>query len=527
MKKIKIFVFTIIAMTFVTTVKAITIEQKWVQNQSPISGDFLTYQRLISIGNDTVAIGNTGWNEGHNIVRYDTNGNKLWEVETDKYTEFRLNDEKIEGIYNSDLLFVLDSYDYIGNVNNLINKNIDSECPIISVNKKNYMLCYSQDKYGPTGATNLVILYELDNEFNIVNTYEKTLDFDNNSYYLTFFSYSEKDEKIVIEYYGLNNKYNLFYFDIKNEEYSDEIILDSSLYMSSTGLLYKTSGEYYEYEEKLGYSTYEKTEYYKLTDLSKRIIIDNYFFWKDEYYKDGYHYLSGFDLDGAVLYKLDENLELIWTYRYESEEEFSTLKKMVEINDFLFVLYETEIPNGVGYYEEPINPERYYSIIVLDTDGSLVTEYALDNEELKGSEFHNIIQSDDGLIIAGEIHSEDKAANAIIAELSIVFNIETKTDGNGTIKASSTTEHSGNQVTFEITPKEGYVLGEVKVTDSNGNVVIFTDYTFTMPNADVLIEATFVPENPNTVDKISLLIITIFALGLVIINNNKKRISLN
>lgn len=140
----------------------------------------------------------------------------------------------------------------------------------------------------------------------------------------------------------VNNKYNLFYFDIKNEEYSDEIILDSSLYMSSTGLLYKTSGEYCEYVNRW-YSTYEKTE------------------------------------------------------------------------------------------------------------------YALDSEELKGSEFHNIIQSDDGVIIAGEIHSEDKAANAIIAELSIVFNIETKTDGKGTIKASATTEHSGNQVTFEITPKEGYV----------------------------------------------------------------------
>lgn len=110
----------------------------------------------------------------------------------------------------------------------------------------------------------------------------------------------------------VNNKYNLFYLDIKNEESSDEIILDSSLYMSSTGLLYKTSGEYCEYVNRW-YSTYEKTEYYKLTDLSKKIIIDNYFFWKDEYCKYGYHYLSSFDLDGAVLYKLDENLELICT----------------------------------------------------------------------------------------------------------------------------------------------------------------------------------------------------------------------
>lgn len=113
----------------------------------------------------------------------------------------------------------------------------------------------------------------------------------------------------------------------------------------------------------------------------------------------------------------------------------------------------------------------------------------------------------------------------------LVYQIETKTDGNGTVEADHVEAENGTEVKFTVTPKEGYVLSEVKVTDSNGNVVIFTDYTFTMPNANVLIEATFIPisdkENPNTSD-IFAIVCTIFVIsGILLTYSNRKRIKLN
>ncbi len=87
----------------------------------------------------------------------------------------------------------------------------------------------------------------------------------------------------------------------------------------------------------------------------------------------------------------------------------------------------------------------------------------------------------------------------ILIKLNLDYAVETKVEGQGEIKVISRSA-SGGEVTFEITPKPGYVLSEVKVTDALGNIITFTDYKFTMPSSDVLIEVKFVPENPNTVD---------------------------
>lgn len=109
------------------------------------------------------------------------------------------------------------------------------------------------------------------------------------------------------------------------------------------------------------------------------------------------------------------------------------------------------------------------------------------------------------------------------------LNIETKVigEGKGTVEAVKS-GRKGEEITFKVTPEKGYVLGEVRVTDKTGNTVVFTDYTFTMPNADVTIEAIFVPENSDTAD---IEIITIVGLlvicGFVVLNSIKKLKALN
>ena len=82
---------------------------------------------------------------------------------------------------------------------------------------------------------------------------------------------------------------------------------------------------------------------------------------------------------------------------------------------------------------------------------------------------------------------------------SRIYNINTVVKGEGTVEVIESSAPY-KEVTFKITPKDGYALSIVKVTDKNGNVLLFTDDTFTMPSADVIIEATFVKEekNPDT-----------------------------
>ena len=105
----------------------------------------------------------------------------------------------------------------------------------------------------------------------------------------------------------------------------------------------------------------------------------------------------------------------------------------------------------------------------------------------------------------------------VIANDSIIYKVNIKTNGHGSVVASKTSANKGTEITFVITPDEGYVLGSVKVTDGLGNIIYFTDNKFTMPNADVLIEVTFVPKSPETSTLISIGIIFLFIISLVAI----------
>ena len=114
-----------------------------------------------------------------------------------------------------------------------------------------------------------------------------------------------------------------------------------------------------------------------------------------------------------------------------------------------------------------------------------------------------------------------------ISASDIIYKVKTKTDGNGTVEADHIEAENGTEVKFTVMPKDGFELKEVKVTDSNGNVITFTENTFTMPNANVTIEATFVKieKNPNTLTFVGYLIIGILfvsAMGIIAYSDKMK-----
>ncbi|MGN1371077.1 MAG: hypothetical protein ACI4XM_02195 [Candidatus Coprovivens sp.] len=109
-----------------------------------------------------------------------------------------------------------------------------------------------------------------------------------------------------------------------------------------------------------------------------------------------------------------------------------------------------------------------------------------------------------------------------ISANDLLYKIETKTDGNGSIE-TITESKAGKGVTFVVTPNEGYTLKEVKVTDANGNVLTFKDYTFTMPDSNVLIEATFEVESPPTTTANITIAIILICISLIIILKYKTK----
>lgn len=122
-----------------------------------------------------------------------------------------------------------------------------------------------------------------------------------------------------------------------------------------------------------------------------------------------------------------------------------------------------------------------------------------------------------------EDNSQAYPFTAELMYFSIIHKVETKTDGNGKVEATKVNANWGDEVKFTITPNPGFILSEVKVTDSEGNVVIFTDNTFTMPNADVIIEASFKVENPETVAFISIIVFIVLAVSGTILYKNRKK----
>ena len=142
------------------------------------------------------------------------------------------------------------------------------------------------------------------------------------------------------------------------------------------------------------------------------------------------------------------------------------------------------------------------SIGIFDTDGKKIADDDLANYYPEISDTDDylpefFIELNNGFMIASSKTGDGFATRLMY--FSRIYNINTVVKGEGTVEVIESSAPY-KEVTFKITPKDGYVLSVVKVTDKNGNVLLFTDDTFTMPSADVIIEATFVKEekNPDT-----------------------------
>ncbi len=249
--------------------------------------------------------------------------------------------------------------------------------------------------------------------------------------------------------------------------------------------------EYYNSKEKSLWK-YESTDY--LAFLDTHII-------------NGYVVTIGINIDLSD----DTSLEKINTDILVFDSE-GNIVQTISDDSFYLGLFPSEngfIATNISNLNEQINVDD----MILNTITSL----------LSGN--YNLLGTIDSEI---KIKEKYQSSSITIQTNNVVYNllnkIDTKIEGKGNIEVVDSSK-KGESVTFKVQPEKGYVLKAVKVTDKDGNTITFNDYTFTMPSSDVTIEATFVPENPDTVDIAIITIATISIVSIVIILKKKNKLN--
>lgn len=336
-------------------------------------------------------------------------------------------------------------------------------------------------------------IYKLDDNFHII---DKVLNEENNYIGSAMDELKIANNKI---YYIDKSNFHIYYtdytldsiksIDMTNTQTTDELI-------TKVPFISETDQMYFRYLEYLYENRETEDDYYEITDIYKK---------NDIYYLTGYYAKE--DGPAAFTKVIDQNLNTLWE---ENSEKTSISLSLSFYKDYLITIYIA--PNEAN--------QTMRFIKVYDRNYHLLSEEKIPayEEEIPIA----IIPDSSGIAIKSIYRHSNPviesalavADNSIIIDKYIVniYDIKTKTDGNGTITVKDSAV-AGDTVSFSTTPKENYVLESITITDEEGNTMRIENNTFIMPASDVTITATFAIKNPNTVDWIYY-IIPLFALSL-------------
>ncbi len=210
----------------------------------------------------------------------------------------------------------------------------------------------------------------------------------------------------------------------------------------------------------------------------------------------------------AYLTLYDDNGTKIWDKAYPTYNNIGNLR--------ITPKYIIAVAHQVDMNDEIESSD----VLILDHDGNVLQTIDIENAvtQLEANDDALIFTSLDPIVCERAFPFDQKECmNRNKHEVYLLeYKIETKVNkGKGTVEAIKSSK-PGEPVTFVVTPAEGYVLGEVRVTDANGKTIVFKQNVFTMPSADVMIEAEFLPITPETKDLAIALIIMLSIVTLVI-----------
>ncbi|MCI5500226.1 MAG: S-layer homology domain-containing protein, partial [Clostridiales bacterium] len=130
-----------------------------------------------------------------------------------------------------------------------------------------------------------------------------------------------------------------------------------------------------------------------------------------------------------------------------------------------------------------------------------VTIYGTNDEETTELTFstkaHSVlVASENNELVISEIPDKNSSSNSNNSTSSAFNPISISTSSNGTVSVNPKSAKAGNTVTITVVPDDGYGLDKLTVTDKNGSDIKLTDqgngvYTFTMPDSEVFVTASF------------------------------------
>ena len=373
----------------------------------------------------------------------------------------------------------------------VVNRNINSSIELVSTDKGTLLTgfannartgLYLYDTDGKVIASKKIdsnIMYvagfEKDNAFYLIGIVNNTVMLD---------KYSEKLEKISSEDTGYSTNSYSFCINIK----------DNIFYLLNNDGDYRQEGR--EVGSVLVINMNNINDIKTIDEESFVVLFPNL---KYDYNK--YSYL--FFIDNVLSIRDDSDYLLVY-----GGNDYKALNGDVYVDATRMGNYILGLASNEMCMRKSNNEQKSCSFVdVFDSSMNLIERIDISEGDKTQSYIGNniVATSNNSFVVVsevGDIFSNN--FNVLVSKYSLPYNVETKTDGHGNIKVSVTKAATGTVVTFTVTPEEGYVLDVVKVTDANGNIVYFKDYTFTMPSADVLVEASFVKKeeskeiNPET-----------------------------
>lgn len=227
------------------------------------------------------------------------------------------------------------------------------------------------------------------------------------------------------------------------------------------------------------------------TKVNQQLIRNNYKYYVGVSYNDNETY-------GLVI-KTDMNNNIIWA------------KKSKENNAYYYdVAYLGNDVIAVSSYTNDLSkkyPEGMTSEIrVYDEDGNIVETHDINKELGIPNSDILTLREYDGAVVAQVLTMYQGALQSFVVKYQIIptsndiyaINLVVSGEGDVTVNSSAL---PGEEVSFTVTPRSGYLLKSVVITDDFGNIISHENNKFIMPEGNVTFTAQFVEElkeNPET-----------------------------
>ena len=317
----------------------------------------------------------------------------------------------------------------------------------------------------------------------------------------------------ILKSEGLNLKYNESLNKYYSTEYDDNIVMVYGEMATDEPTIFELDNP--EHEDEIKELMGKEYDLYLLVSNSSEILES--ITYQDGYYLVKMNYRSG----GSIYYVYNESFELV----YEDAGGKPDNLKLILYNDRI---YEIDNNTNISIYDlkgnllinqnirldlEKIYREHYFYLQRFYVkDNNLVIQYDHWYNSPTG------MYGNDGY----NDYGKSEIVNPFLTvKYRIDSDIEYISSENGeSIGEKKTDELDREYVELKITPKDGYVIDEVIVTDVNGNKIEVKDNKFYMPMSDVKVEVKYKGGEylpiPNTAlsQNISFILIGIILIGL-------------